>query len=268
MIKNTFLHIPGIAAKREKKLWKQGVTTWEKYEANFDQQMDLFQPNQKTFNESRDRLALRDGNYFASLLPVTEHYRIALDFPLETLFLDIETTGTGFRFDQITVVGWSLGNDYGFFIDGDDPALLIEAVNKSIVVVTFNGTSFDLPIVRRAFSDITFPSSQVDLRYFGRKLGLRGGQKKIEKLIGMNRDEDIVEMTGRFAPILWERYKRGDRESLNKLVRYNYADVYGMKVILDHLIMLNQEIHMIPIKDPYSFAKDRGVLPERFGGFG
>ncbi|XOV92364.1 MAG: ribonuclease H-like domain-containing protein [Bacteroidota bacterium] len=250
--------------KQEMKLWSNGITDWEKYEAAFDQQLSLFETAVPTFSSSRKNLESNNLQYFIERIPVSEYYRIALNCPEDVLFLDIETTGSGFRFDQITVVGWSLGDEFGFYIDGEDPRPMLEAIDRSMVVVTFNGSGFDIPIVKRAFPKANFPVCHIDLRYLTRRIGLRGGQKKIEKAIGMYRETDILDMTGQQAPILWNDYQRGDIKALNTLIRYNYADVYGMKIILDYAIgeILNQ-FENLNISRP-NFAKQKGNIPERF----
>ena len=97
-----------------------------------------------------------------------------------------------------------------------------------------------------------------------RRAGLKGGQKRIEKAIGMYREDDILDMTGMQAPLLWHEYQQGNEEALRTLVRYNYADVYGMKVILDYLIQEILNDYPIVIDKPYPFAKDKGLVPERF----
>ncbi len=264
MLQNTFLHLRKVNLSQERKLWLKGITTWEKYEAAFDQQLNLFESAGPTFSASRDHLKQSNLQYFIERIPVSEYYRIALNCPEEVLFLDIETTGSGFRFDQITVVGWSLGNDFGFYIDGEDAKPMLEAIRRSRVVVTFNGTGFDLPIVKRSFPEAEFPRCHIDLRYLTRRIGLRGGQKKIEKAIGMYRETEILDMTGRQAPMLWHEYQKGNHEALSTLIRYNYADVYGMKVILDYAIgeILN-EYDFLKV-DPPRFSRQKGRIPERY----
>ena len=262
MLQNTFLHLRKVNLKQEQKLWSKGITTWDHYEAAFDRQLDLFEVSKATFSVSRENLEKSNLGYFVERIPVSEYYRIALNCPNDVLFLDIETTGSGFRFDQITVIGWSLGDEFGFYIDGEDHGPMLEAIRKARVIVTFNGTGFDLPIVKRAFPEAEFPRCHIDLRYLTRRVGLRGGQKKIEKAIGMYRETDILDMTGEQAPRLWSEYLRGDREALNTLIRYNYADVYGMKVILDHAIgEIINGFEYLHVKLP-DFARQKGNIPQ------
>src|SRR5713226_8184506 len=95
--------------------------------------------------DSKKAFDKEDADYFARSLPKQEHYRIALTFPAKTLFLDIETTGLSRYYDMITVVGWSIGEKYSFYIKGGNERPLRTALREAKAVVTFNGTLFDLP---------------------------------------------------------------------------------------------------------------------------
>ncbi len=264
MLQNTFLQLKKVTLTQESKLWAKGITDWEKYENAFDSQLNLFEQSEPTFDVSRKHFNQGNFQYFIERIPVSEYYRIALHCPEDVLFIDIETTGSGFRFDQITVVGWSLGEEFGFYIAGEDPEPMLNAINRAKVVVTFNGTGFDIPIIKKEFPEANFPVCHIDLRYFARRVGLKGGQKRIEKAIGMYRDTDILEMTGQQAPVLWGQHLNGDPNALGTLVRYNYADVYGMKIILDYIIgELLSGYDFLEVSSE-QFAKDKGTIPERF----
>ncbi|MDR3555642.1 MAG: ribonuclease H-like domain-containing protein [Syntrophobacteraceae bacterium] len=171
--------------------------------------------------------------FFAKALPSSEYYRIALEFPADVIFLDIETTGLSVHYDIITIVGWSIASDYGVYINGQDGASLREALRGAKAVVTFNGTLFDLKFLNKHFDTLVIPPIHIDLRFFAKRVGLSGGQKAIEREIGFKRGSDIVDMAGEAAPILWHKYRRGDLGAMKKLIEYNHADIEGMKWILD-----------------------------------
>jgi uncharacterized protein YprB with RNaseH-like and TPR domain/predicted nuclease with RNAse H fold len=183
--------------------------------------------------KSREALASKDISFFVRTLPRCEHYRIALTYPSDTLFLDIETTGLSVVYDNITLVGWSVGAEYGVFYPGISDLELREKIASAKVIVTFNGTLFDLPFIRRFFPDIRLPAAHVDLRFFSRRARFGGPQKDVEARIGVVRDPDLKDLDGREAVVLWHRYCRGDLESLRRLIRYNHADIEGMKRIFD-----------------------------------
>ncbi len=184
------------------------------------------------------RRALTEGfvEFFSERLSREEHYRIALSFPSKTIFLDIETTGLSVYYDQVTLVGWSTGSDYNAYIAGADDSALRRALSSAGVIVTFNGTLFDLRFIREHLRGLAIPPVHVDLRFLARRVGLAGGQKSIEKVLGIRRPRELKDVYGETAPLLWHRYRRGDIEALRLLLAYNHADVEGMKLIFDAIV--------------------------------
>lgn len=251
MLSATFQHIKGIGAKKEIDYWGSGWVSWDDLESQLNPQLSLFSlfPNGSKgsiFSASRKALEKRDAEFFATRLSRQEHYRIALTFPSETLFLDIETTGLSRYYDTITVVGWSMNGEYNFYIKGGDERPLRTALRKAKVIVTFNGTLFDIPFLRQEFPDLQIPATHVDLRFFARRVGLAGGQKKIEELIGVKRPAYLENLAGETAPLLWYKALRGDEEALSLLIAYNQADVEGLKLILDATVPRLLEKHAVP----------------------
>jgi uncharacterized protein YprB with RNaseH-like and TPR domain/predicted nuclease with RNAse H fold/dephospho-CoA kinase len=183
--------------------------------------------------ESQNALAKRDIAHFAKHLERREHFRLALSFPDETLFLDIESTGLSRYYDHITEIGWSLGKEYGFFVRGQRDGEFRDAIAAAKIVVTFNGSLFDLPFIQKEFVDLQLPAVHVDLRFLSKRAGFPGGQKEVERLLGIERPADVSSITGEAAPVLWHRYRRGDNDSLQMLLKYNHADIRGMKQIFD-----------------------------------
>jgi uncharacterized protein YprB with RNaseH-like and TPR domain len=215
MLKSTFLHLQGVGKKTERALWQKGITTWDEYRCLVGKQLSIFDTAESDH---------------------ADYYRIALTYPDETIFLDIETTGLSLYYDQLTIVGWSVGKEYGVYINGQEDTLLRTALENAKVIVTFNGTMFDLKFLHKTFKELYIPLVHLDLRFFSKRVGLAGGQKKIEKEIGFTRADNLIEMFGESAPILWHQYRRGDNKALKKLIEYNHADVEGMKCILDESI--------------------------------
>jgi uncharacterized protein YprB with RNaseH-like and TPR domain len=64
-------------------------------------------------------------------------------------------------------------------------------------------------------------------------LGHRGGLKAIERRLGLQRDESIQDMGGLEAVRLWYRYRRGDRAALERLIRYNLAEVGNLIELME-----------------------------------
>lgn len=241
MLRHTFQHLRGITARREQQLWRQGAFDWGAIPAALSPQPSLFSSGDgmpesditRQLQSSIAALAVGDVSFFERQLDRREHYRVCLAFPLETLFLDIETTGLSRYYDHITVIGWSLGAQYGFFVKGQDDSAFRSALAAAKAVVTFNGTLFDLPFIRHEFPAYRFPGVHVDLRFLGKRVGLAGGQKEIERQLGIARQAELANVAGEAAPILWSDYTRGNLEALQLLLEYNAADIWGMKQILD-----------------------------------
>lgn len=156
--------------------------------------------------------------------------------PSSVLFLDIETTGLSHYYDQITLLGWSVGSSYEVALPWESTDRFRKALKHASALVTFNGTLFDLRFLRREFPDIAVPEFHVDLRYLAKRANLTGGQKRIEKILGINVRQGLEEVDGRVAVVLWHRYLRGDISALRRLIAYNRADVLAMRLIVDHLI--------------------------------
>jgi uncharacterized protein YprB with RNaseH-like and TPR domain/predicted nuclease with RNAse H fold/dephospho-CoA kinase len=239
LITSTFCHLRGIGPDREQALWKSGVATWDDFERKYQPQFSLFSGNTRDsavlreLELSRKALDERQLEYFAEKLPKREHYRLAYAFPEDTIFLDIETTGLSRYYDYITLVGLARGSSYQVHLRGSDPRPLVEAVNSAKVVVTFNGSLFDLPFLKQEFGQLRVPKVHVDLRFLARRVGLQGGQKELEERLSLKRPAEIADVRGDSAPVLWHRFRRGDEEALRKLILYNHSDVHGMKGIFD-----------------------------------
>jgi len=168
-------------------------------------------------------------------LPRKAALRGAILNPEKTLFLDIETTGLSIFYDSITLVGWSIEKKYGVFIKGGKDKALRKVLKEAKTIVTFNGTSFDIPMLKREFPGLSIPACHLDLRFLAKRAGMPGGQKRIERLLGMKRPKNVSGIEGRIAPLLWQKYCLGDVAALKRLISYNHADVEGMKVILDEV---------------------------------
>ena len=100
------------------------------------------------------------------------------------------------------------------------------------MLVTFFGTGFDLPFIRRTFPKLEMPQMHVDLCYLLRKLGYRGGLKKIETQLGIGRTSETTGLSGMDAVRLWYQYLGGSQKALETLLTYNAEDVRNMSDLL------------------------------------
>jgi uncharacterized protein YprB with RNaseH-like and TPR domain/predicted nuclease with RNAse H fold/dephospho-CoA kinase len=267
MLTATFQRLlPRVGPDHEASLWRKGILTWDDYFNQARPQGQLFlDPAVRIdpFADPRRALENEDAAFFAECLNRREHYRIPLSFPHRTLFLDIETTGLSRYYDIITLVGWSYAGEYNAVVRGFDDAPLRAAMRNAQAIVTFNGSLFDLPFLRKGFDDIAIPPVHIDLRFLGRRVGLTGSQKEIEAELGFSRPAHLADVRGESAPILWHRYRRGSLDALKTLVEYNYCDIEGMKFILDQAVARLLKAHRVPKRlrgQVPSFATGTGIV--------
>jgi len=152
-------------------------------------------------------------------------------------YLDIETTFDG----AISVIGIYRpeAGTYQLVGGGVSDLNLYRALEGVHTIYTYNGGSFDLPVIRRRLhADLKRDFSHHDLMRDCWKQGLKGGLKKVELQIGIVRS--TLGMSGWDAPRLWQRYEAyGDTAALELLLRYNRDDIV-------HLPRLRAYLHALP----------------------
>jgi hypothetical protein len=238
MLRNTFLFLPKVGERTEQNIWQQGIPDWNAFieskkvkgfssarKGNADKQILEF----------KHELWDENLNYLAKNLPSSEHWRLYDTFRDEAVFLDIETNG---YYGGITVVGMFDGKDTKTFIRGYnlDRALIEKELQKHKLIVTFNGSSFDLPVIERFFG-LRVRRPHVDLRHVCSRIGLNGGLKAIEKEVGIKRDEAVEGVSGSDAVYLWEQFKATkDTDYLNTLIKYNEEDIVNLLPLADHSV--------------------------------
>jgi uncharacterized protein YprB with RNaseH-like and TPR domain len=148
-------------------------------------------------------------------------------------FLDIETTGLDKHYDDITLIGLYDGKESKFFVKGKNLADFNEEIKKYDMIITFNGACFDLPFISAKYPNINLDKFHVDLRWAMREIGYSGGLKRIERTLGLERADEIQSVDGFEAVRLWYKYRRGDEAALDKLIRYNQADIENLKFLMD-----------------------------------
>ena len=242
MLKRTFIHLPGVGPRRETHFWRQGLATWEDFLAA-----------KRVQGLSRGRLDwlkaeltgslehTRDAAYFADRLQAGEHWRLFQHFRPRTAYLDIETTGKVWPGLLVTVAGLYDGGKMRQFVQGDNLGEFPQALAEFDLLVTFNGTQFDLPVLKAYFPALSLPPAHVDLRFLMARLGFKGGLKRIEPRFGIRRPKAVNGMDGYMAVLLWQRYQRGDKGALDLLLSYNREDVVNLEVLMDAAFRMSRE---------------------------
>ncbi len=236
MLRQTFLHIPGVGYRTEERLWRAGAVSWDAYPGS---RAAARIPSNlaRTIGEELDRSerALRGGRYryFAENLASREHWRAWPEFRAHAAFLDIETTGLSIGRDAITVVGLYDGRQKRSFIQGINLEDLPRALDDVRMLVTFNGSRFDVPFLRRAFPRARLDQLHIDLVHPFHRLEFYGGLKRIESRMGIDRSAETAGLTGFDAVELWHAYERGDDDALDLLLAYNLEDVVNLEALTD-----------------------------------
>lgn len=234
LLEATYIHAQGIGHTTEQRLWDAGAADWNTYLADPEAwpitraQRSLLTP---LVEESVERLEDEDFHWFAERLPAGEHWRAVPSFGHRLAFVDIETTG-GMNADDITIIGVFDGRTMRQYVKGKNLEEFPESMEQPAMLVTFFGTGFDLPFLRRAFPDLRFPQMHVDLCFLLKKLGYKGGLKSIEPRFGIHRSSDTTGLSGWDAVRLWQEYRHGRQASLDTLLAYNEEDVRNMTILL------------------------------------
>lgn len=232
LLKQTFAHLPGIGEQTERALWKKGVQSWADL-AGMDaallparlrsgQWRDPLETTQREY----ERKAWR---YFDEHLPGAVKWRAFEELAADACYVDIETSGYD---NRITVIGVYQHRTYRSFVAGinlDQARVCLEAAS---LVITYNGASFDMPIIRSHFPDHLFNHIHIDLMVPLRRLGMKGGLKQLERRLGLSRSADTAQMNGWDAVLLWQDYRRGRSVALDRLLAYNEEDVRNLEPLM------------------------------------
>jgi uncharacterized protein len=233
MLTNTFCHIPRIGPVTERKIWDQGVHTWDAALNTSARPAPQLKARCLHFLEqSRERLDNGDADWFAGHLAASETWRLASHFADKAAFVDIETT-SGPGPVRITTIALFDGHALRTYVQGRNLESFCDDIRKYPLVVTFNGRCFDGPVIQRELG-VALPAAHIDLRFVLASVGLRGGLKACEKQLGLDREE-LDGVDGYFAVLLWQEYQdTGDERVLDTLLAYNAADVLSMPLLLTH----------------------------------
>lgn len=239
MIRHTFIHLDGMGPKTEQRLWAQGIITWQEFLARPEiksistERKELMD---EVIAESARRLMGRDASYFKAALKSSEHWRLYRDFRDDAAYLDIETNGLAPDAGGVpTMVGIYTRDEYRVFIRGRDltTANVMEALSGAKLMVSFFGSVFDIPFLERTLPGFHITIPHYDLCFAGKKIGLSGGLKNVERAIGIHRPDEVAGMDGYAAVVLWQRYMAGDKRALETLIMYNREDTINLVRLAD-----------------------------------
>jgi uncharacterized protein YprB with RNaseH-like and TPR domain len=233
MLQNTFIHIQGIGAITEQRLWESGIRDWDTIDGDLPIPVS---PNRKYFlqkgvEESRRHLDRCNPAYFSQLLPSNQCWRLFSEFRDSIAYLDIETTGLDRHFNQITTIALYDGQAIKTYVQGQNLDDFIGDIQNYKVIVTYNGKCFDVPFIE-SFFKIRLNHAHIDLRYILQSLGFRGGLKGVERQLGNDRG-NLRDVDGFFAVLLWDEFlKTQNRQALETLLAYNVQDTITLENLM------------------------------------
>ena len=231
MITESFIFLDGVGERVEQEIWSQNVNTWHEF-LNTSAIKGISPKRKIAYNlllqKAQKNLQVDNIAFFSELFPSTEQWRLFDRYKDEVAYLDIETSSYQ---GDITVVGVYDGNQTMTFIKGKnlDRHVLQNIFDRYKLLITFNGASFDLPMIKKYFNP-RMEHAHIDLRHVCARLGMTGGLKHIEKSIGIKRDQQVEGITGGDAALLWRMYKAtGNEKYLQLLIQYNEEDVVNLE---------------------------------------
>ncbi len=231
VLKNSFVFLEGISLKKEKIIWQQGISDWSDF-LKTDKIKGISKLSKSYYERNIQQafLALEENNssFFVGKLRSKHMWRLYDYFREQCCFLDIETDSYG----RITLVGISNYYQTNQFVKGSnlELAYLQNELKKYKLLITFNGSSFDLPKLKKEFNlEISYP--HIDLKGLCPQLELSGGLKEVEKKLQLKRPAHLYG-----NPVdLWKAFHASaDREYLDLLLEYNREDIENLKQIMDY----------------------------------
>ncbi len=227
MLKQTFCHIQGIGQAGERSLWQQGICSWTDL---------LAQPHIVPRVSDREIVSVLEQSisaipdnpsFFRKLLKQGDSWRLFPHYREKAGYIDIETTGLGPEC-EITTIALYDGNQVRTYVNGINLDEFVDDVADIKMFISYNGISFDIPVIDQYFR-IRLDQPHIDLRYVLSRLGIKGGLKKCEKSLGINRGS-LDGIDGSFAVLLWREYERNNNEqALETLLAYNIEDTVNLE---------------------------------------
>jgi hypothetical protein len=236
VLQSTFQLARGVGPAAERRLWRAGVACWSDLPSAparaVSRRADPLL--RAAVDDAKAALDVGDVARLARLLPASEAWRLFGAFGTDAVYLDIETGDDVWGLEGISAIG---------LLDRDGPRLLLAGRDLDqfpalardwSLLVTFNGASFDVPILRRAFPAWTPPAAHIDLRHVLARLGHHGGLKAIEDALEdlhLRRPPHLRGIDGWDACGLFRRGQQGDGAALRRFAEYNLYDVVNLRTL-------------------------------------
>lgn len=260
MLKESFIHLQHIGPSRERYLWKSGVKEWKDVGDNIN---SLRMPQKAKLSltqgceESIKNFEEKNYSFFAKRFDTKDIFRVYPYIEERTLFLDIETRGFRPGMKNLTIIGCYGAGEQKVFVNGRDLDKFPEYLKNFDLLVTFNGSMFDVPFLEKTFN-MEMKIAHIDLRFALQKIGVKGGLKKVEKKLGLERPEGVADLDGFAAVLLWRMFKEsGDEDVLNTLIYYNLEDTVNLEYLMRYVY--NQNVCLL---EHEQYALEERAVPK------
>lgn len=256
VLENSLVLIPGIGPGMERRLWRSGITDLDRFISakklpgiSMGRLLEL----QERARVAKSRLQASDCRWIARVLPSRERWRILSLTKDRIASLDIECARIGNMRIPVIVSVCRPREGCTTLVRGEDlyRDRLDRLLSGTEILLTFNGSSFDLPLLaERGFRMDRYV--HIDLRRYSRRAGLSGGLKNIERSIGIRRPRDLEYSTESQASYLWNLWvSKGNCRALDLLIRYNRQDAESLLPISNVVYRRLREKTLISVKKDF-----------------
>ena len=229
MLTASFACFKGLSISSEQKIWELGCHSWDHFDhlpkKTFSAHKMLTVHSE--IKQAQIALKARMADYFLNRFKNPDKIRVLSEFQNQSAVIDIETTGLTAK-DEITTIAVLKNGVIFLFVKDINLDDFLESIQDVKLLITFNGTRFDLPFIKKFFTiDLTIP--HLDIMPVLKQLGYVGGQKRCEELLHLKRLYSDG-MGGTDAIFLWKDWQQNrNRGALNQLMLYNADDVFMLE---------------------------------------
>lgn len=236
VIREALQHCRGIGPTRLQQLQDAGLSTWDDILARPESlPAALAQDVLTEVQRCVAALEQNDIGYFVQQLHPRDRWRILAEYLPDVSYFDIETTGLELDSQITVIVCWHRGSLHTY-IEHENLDDFLDLLDEIRLLVSFNGSTFDVPRLLDAFHIPQLPCPHLDLRWPCQHRRLAGGLKDICTRLGITRPDDLQDVDGEEAVRLWYRWhEQADPSARDQLVRYCAADVLLLHPIACHL---------------------------------
>lgn len=236
MISTAWMHMKGLGPARILMLKQLGIHDWRDALERPERVPDAlrFQILQEC-HACLDARHRQDIAFFTERLHPSDRHLILTEFGSQASYFDIETTGLEYD-DQITVIAcWHKGKLFSF-IEGENLDDFLDLLDDIDLLVSFNGSTFDVPRVLDTFHIPELPCAHLDLRWACHHRNLSGGLKQITSRLGLHRPADLQDADGSLAVELWQQWQNTScQDARQLLLRYCAADVLLLQPLAQYV---------------------------------